>query len=361
MTLSQFIRGAAEAHTGTPWSWAARERVIRYLGDLGFNLYVYAPQGDPLVRERWWEPYLRDEVDAFVDMAQLGARRGVRFCYGLWPEEPDTARVLAKLKPLYDGGIRFFALLGADGALCRAILAELPGTTLLSDSGSEAPPEVEVLVATGGKPPAVADVLEAGRLCRRPPVLWEPYPGSEQFLHLRPAPGWAPGVLEEAAGVLVDVGPNPEAARVPLHTWAAFLRNPGTYDAERAWVQALAHVAGEAAPALRLLGELTQPGVQLQPGAADPRIRLEAWARAADVLKNIPDKPLREDLRPWVAKLALSADAGLKALAAVAAPPGQAERLRGLALSALWRLRESGVWVAGDQMERYIRDCLRSL
>lgn len=363
MTSPLLVRGAAEAHPGVPWSWAARERMVRYLGDLGFTLYVYAPQGDPLNRERWGEPYLRDEVDAFVDMAQVGARRGVNFCYALAPSEPEAGQVVNKLRPLYDGGIRCFAFLTYGEVLSAPVLETFPGATIFSAPGTDLPPAVEVLVKRCG----AVKVTEAARSYRRPPVLWEPYPAPANSLNLRPAPGWAPGAYEEVAGVVVECGPYPEAARVALHTWAACLRTPAGYDAERSWVQALAHVAGEAAPSLRLLGDLTrntareEPATAFPPGVTDYRARLESWARAAEALKNLPDKPLREDLKPWVAKLALSADAGLKALAAVAAPPAQAEKARGLALSSLWRLREHVVWVAGDQVERFVRDCLRRL
>lgn len=367
MSSPLLIRGAAEAHRGAPWSWAARERMIRYLGELGFNLYLYAPHGEPLIRDRWWEPYLRDEVDAFVDMAQVGARRGVNFCCALEPAVPDLPAVVAKLKPLYEGGLRHFGLLAHAGSLCRLVLAALPGITLYASPEKALPPEVEVLVPSGGPSVTVADAEQAGRCYGRPPLLWDRFPCSDYTLHLRPVRGRAPGLSGAAAGIVVEAGPLPEAARVPLYTWAMYLRNPGAYDPERAWVQALAHVAGEAAPALRLLGEITrnsffeEPAVAFPPGLTDHRSRLEAWARAAGVLKAVPDKPLREDLKPWITKLALSADAGLKALAALDALPAQAGRLRGQALSALWRLREQPAWVAGDQVERYVRDWLRHL
>jgi len=371
MTFPVRIRAVAEIHDGPPWSWAARERLLRYVGELNFTHYLYAPGGDPLVRERWREPYLPDEVDLLQDMAQIGARRGVAFCCGLSVPEPDAEAVLSKLWPLYDAGIRGFVLLDlrADGAeaLCRVLLERLPGAALWAETGPEAdlPPQVERL----------AGALTPGR---RPPLLWAGRPGQagSGWLPLRPAHGLDPAVAGAAAGLLVPCPALPEVGRVMLHTWAAYLRNPDRYDPERAWVQALAHVAPSCAPSLRLLGDLTRGGAWEPPIAlpeladvwtrpdraaalAEVAARFEAWSRAAEALKDLPDKPLRDDLRPWVAKLAASADAGLKAIRLLSLTGTAAERFRGQVLAALWRLRENPAVLAGDQVERFVRECIR--
>lgn len=366
MTSPFGIRGIAEAHTGAPWSWVARERLIRYIGELGFNLYLYAPGDDPLLRDRWWEPYLREEVEALADLAGVGSRRGVRLCVALDPGEPRADLVLRKWLPLYRAGFRSFALLSHAG-LASELLAKLPGVELFTPDASDLPPAVEVFWPVLGESVSAADMERAGRKILRPPVLWDRYPANpgplRESLPLRPIRGRDPNLAEVVSGVIAECGAQPEACRVALHTWAAYLRDPAEYDPERAWVQALAHVGAEAAPALRLLGELTRRH-DLEPPAVidDLPGRFEAWARAAAILKELPDRPLRDDLRPWVAKLALSADAGLKSVAMLAAEGEAArDRLRGQVLSALWRLREQPAWVLGDQVERFVRDALRQV
>lgn len=366
MTSPFAIRGIAEAHTGAPWSWVARERLIRYIGELGFNLYLYAPGDDPLLRDRWWEPYLREEVEALADLAGVGLRRGVRLCVALDPGEPRAEVVLQKWTPLYRAGFRSFALLSNPGLACE-LLPKLPGVELFTPAGPDLPPEVEVFWPARGGSVTAPDMEKAGRQVLRPPVLWDRYPANpgplRDSLPLRPIRGRDSGLAEVTSGVIAECGAQPEACRVALHTWAAYLRDPAEYDPERAWVQALAHVGGEAAPALRLLGELTRHH-DLEPKAFADELagRFDAWARAAATLKELPDRPLRDDLRPWVAKLALSADAGLKSLALLAAPDESArDRLRGQVLSALWRLREQSAWVLGDQVERFVREALRQV
>lgn len=363
MTSPFLIRGVAEVHSGPPWSWAARERLVRYMGDLGFTHYIYAPGGDPLLRERWAEPYLEDESDSFADLDGVGARYGVRLCSALDPLEPDPGAVVAKWRPLYDRGIRAFALLSRPD-LAAAVLRAFPGSMVLAPEALDLPPEVEVYTRVHGPEVRAEEMRRLGRRVRRPPLVWDSYPGNDgamaNELHLRPVRGRDPLLAEESAGIIVDCCAQPEAARVALHTWSSYLRQPEEYDPERAWVQAISHVVPANAPALRLLGELTRKNCLEEEAVADEmEARFDSWLRAAAVLRDLPDKPLRDDLRPWVSKLAASAEAGLKALQAVRSRPPESDRLRGQALTALWRLRENPAWVLGDQVERYARDCLR--
>ena len=49
--------GVLEGFYGTPFSEAERVDLIRWLGAHGGRDYAYAPKGDPLLRDRWREPF----------------------------------------------------------------------------------------------------------------------------------------------------------------------------------------------------------------------------------------------------------------------------------------------------------------
>ena len=138
----------------------------------------------------------------------------------------------------------------------------------------------------------------------------------------------------------------PEASKVPLHTFAAYFRDPAAYDPERAWEEALQEVAGEqSAGALHLLAENSLRCCLRTPEAE----RLMALAEAAvaalqrgersgsapfralrDYLQQLDDAcyhlnysmdnfALRQDILPWTEGLHLQQEMGRHALAVLAA------------------------------------------
>jgi hypothetical protein len=51
-----------EGFYGRPWTDAQRHALVRQLGDLGLNAYLYAPKDDLRHRARWRDPYPSDEA-----------------------------------------------------------------------------------------------------------------------------------------------------------------------------------------------------------------------------------------------------------------------------------------------------------
>ncbi|MGC9321147.1 MAG: beta-N-acetylglucosaminidase domain-containing protein [Kosmotogaceae bacterium] len=54
------IRGVVEGFYGTPWPMEKRREIIKFLGEHGYNLYIYAPKDDQLHRKRWRDMYDED-------------------------------------------------------------------------------------------------------------------------------------------------------------------------------------------------------------------------------------------------------------------------------------------------------------
>ena len=113
-------RGIVEGYYGTAWTHADRVRVLKWMGDHGFNAYVHAPKADAYQTRGWRTPYPAGDQARFDQEIQLARRRGVQWIPNLSPERgPPTAptrlcfscpgdleAVVAKLRPFLDAGVR---------------------------------------------------------------------------------------------------------------------------------------------------------------------------------------------------------------------------------------------------------------
>ncbi|MGM0450072.1 MAG: beta-N-acetylglucosaminidase domain-containing protein [Pseudomonadota bacterium] len=77
--------GIIEGFYGPLWSWSARRRVMERLSHHGYSFYLYAPKGDPLLREQWFEPMPEGTREAMEGFASACRAQGVRFGVGLSP------------------------------------------------------------------------------------------------------------------------------------------------------------------------------------------------------------------------------------------------------------------------------------
>ena len=114
------VAGVIEGFYGRPWSWPERERMVEFMAARALNFFAYAPKNDPLHRDRWREPYLPDEVDAFRRFARRCARLGVEFSFGVSPlgfdhgGGGDFDRLWEKLAMLAEAGVSSFGILMDD-------------------------------------------------------------------------------------------------------------------------------------------------------------------------------------------------------------------------------------------------------
>ena len=309
-------RGVIEGFYGTPYDFATRARVIRFIGERGMNAYVYAPKNDPLHRDEWREPYPDEQLAEFGELARIGRDAGVRFYFAIAPgitydaaDPDDFARLAGKLRAVYERGVTGFALLFDDlldpastaldpdlQAGLTARVAELvasfgpdvdlwfighvyTGTAgeLRANTGpfaglSPLPPQV-YYDAYAAVVPAELPIMWTGpgvfaaRLTRRdasdfrefahgrPLVVWDNFPVNDSIsleVFLGPYLGRDADLGEAADGIVLNLMSQPVAGLIAVATGADYLRDPAGYDPERSWRQAIADVAGRGAAALEL-------------------------------------------------------------------------------------------------------------
>jgi len=307
-------RGVIEGFYGRPFSHEERVALLRFVGERGFNCYVYAPKNDPFHRERWREPYPTAELDRFATLAATGTAHGVRLMYAIAPgltydaREPRDFELLeAKIRDVIGAGAGGIALLFDDltadsttldpqvqaeliaqtaelvGTIDRALtfwfignfycgdVAELRAGTgfwsALYDRRAEdyfaaydaCVPATVPIMWTG---PAVfsgnvtaQDTAEFRALVRRPVVLWDNFPVNDALrgqIFLGPYVGREPGAFAELHGVVLNLMSQPSANRIPLATAAEFFADSAGYDPEAALARAVASLTPDADAAVHL-------------------------------------------------------------------------------------------------------------
>jgi hyaluronoglucosaminidase len=301
--------GVLEGFYGTPFSETERVDLIRWLGAHGGRDYAYAPKGDPLLRDRWREPF--PDLGWFTALDEIARDAGVRLSVvvspGLdWRGDEDHEPLVAKLRSLADAGISALGIAfddvprgGADlgashGRAVAAAVAALPGvpiTTCPVDYAvtsptsylkgfTEALPEGVPVFWTG---PAIVsptitaeDVTTLSAALGRELVLADNVPVNDGamsgVLHLGPYPERDPRLPEVTGGLLLNLMPGyPLASRVGLAAGLRWWADPHG-DREQQWRDVVAEVPGLEPLARSCRSWLTTP-------QADPE--LEQWARAA--------------------------------------------------------------------------------
>jgi hyaluronoglucosaminidase len=301
--------GVLEGFYGSPFSEAERVDLIRWLGAHGGRDYAYAPKGDPLLRDRWREPF--PDLGWFTVLDQTAREAGVRLSVvispGLdWRGDEDHEPLVAKLRSLADAGIQALGIAfddvprgGADlgashGRAVAAAVAALPDvpitacpvdyavsstTSYLKGFVDELPAGIPVFW-TG---PAIvsptitaADVTSLSEALGRTLVLADNVPVNDGamsgVLHLGPYPERDPRLPELTGGLLLNLMPGyPLASRIGLAAALRWWADPHG-DREQQWRDVVAEVPGLEPLARACRSWLTTP-------QADPEI--EQWARAA--------------------------------------------------------------------------------
>lgn len=330
------LRGVIEGFYGPYYSPAQRQALTRFLGEHGFNLYIYAPKNDRCHRDDWRRPYSAAEMVNFAETITVARGAGLTFGYGLSPsaglryaDPGELAAIAAKLQAFYDLGARAFALLlddvtprlicaedearykspaAAQADLCNRVygwLQELdPGCPLFvcpTDYAGRAPfpealrtfgallhPAIE-LFYTGPEicsaEIAVADVAAFAEAARRAPLIWDNYPVNDLAmapeLHVGPLRGRAATLYAHTRGYVANLMLQPVASQIALQTVGEYLRAPHDYGAATAWERALrAAVAPSLYPALRRVAENSLFSA-LHPEPTEPLATLVMAALAA--------------------------------------------------------------------------------
>lgn len=111
------IRGVVEGFYGTPWTQENRIDMLNFCGEHGFNAYIYAPKDDPYHRAKWREPYPQDKLNDLAELINQAKADNVKFIFAVSPgldldysSESEQDAMIAKLKAMYDLGVRDFAI-----------------------------------------------------------------------------------------------------------------------------------------------------------------------------------------------------------------------------------------------------------
>ncbi|HJP71717.1 MAG TPA: beta-N-acetylglucosaminidase domain-containing protein [Candidatus Limnocylindria bacterium] len=342
------IKGLIEGFYDRVWTWEERRRVASFIGERGFDTYVYAPKSDGFQNTRWRLPYPEEERRALAAFGDLCRSLGMAFWIGLRPlrisyaDLADAALVIDKLRGYLELGADRILLLADDippeldehGSSRFASLADahawlvemaLAGAWLAPEQLAFCPTEYHgrgsaYLETLGVSLPAGVDICWTGlevcsptisaadadavaRLLRRKPLIWDNYPVNDAVmlgeLHLGPIRGRDPALAQRVRGVLVNPALEPEATLIPLATWAEYFRDPTPYDPDAAWRRALLEVAGNEADAdaLAVLAAALDQSVIEQGWERPPATALSA---AQARLRDAANRRLVKDLEPFL-------------------------------------------------------------
>jgi hyaluronoglucosaminidase len=327
------VRGVIEGFYGPFYTFPERNDLIRFIGRHGYNLYIYGPKNDRQHRNRWQEAYPDAIIAQFAQTVALAQTVGVTFCYAISPISYAPGRdfelLTAKLRSLYDCGVRAFSLLVDDitcelhravncaqcheygklhAEVCNQLLAWLqaldPGCSLsmcpthyhgtapfskyLHDLGALLDPAIDVFY-TGPDvcAPTIAAVDAAGfaEAVRRKPLIWDNYPVNDldmrPNLHIGPIRGRDAALHTAVQGIVVNLMLQAEASKIALLTFADYMADPGDYSPWCAWERALLELGGqESFAALRAFAENSLDSC-LASGEPSPMKRLTEAAVAA--------------------------------------------------------------------------------
>lgn len=290
------VRGVIEGFYGTFYTFPERNDLIRFMGQHGFNLYVYAPKNDRQHRARWWELYPPGVLDLFAETVRVAEASGVQFCYAISPlnydPEQDFAKLTRKLESLYDCGIRSFSMLVDDLAcaahdrpncadcewpaaphvdicnqlyewlvaldasctlsMCPTIYhGQAPFRSYLHELGAGLDPAIDIFytgpdICSSHITAVDADAFAAA--VQRAPLIWDNYPvndlAMQPEMHIGPIRGRDATLHRSAKGVVVNTMLQAEASKIPLLTFADYFTDPDGYDPWRSWEHALREIGG---------------------------------------------------------------------------------------------------------------------
>lgn len=312
MSQSPFpIRGVIEGFYGLFYSAPERKDLISFMGDHGFNLYIYGPKNDRQHRARWREPYPDFIMEQFAETVAHSRNVGVDFAYSIgsgvsinYACEEDFQLITEKFKAFYKIGVRDFMIMLDDIAAefqheeevqkftsyaqahvhvanrlnhwlksldktCRLSLCptDYHGTAPFSDYihelGKGLNEEIDIFY-TGpeicSKTISEQDAADFAAAVQRKPIIWDNYPVNDlamtSEMHIGPITGRENSLIKVCKGFIVNTMSQAEASKVALLTFADFFNNPEEYDPWTSWDYALKTIGGEENyQALRLFAE----------------------------------------------------------------------------------------------------------
>lgn len=291
--------GVIEGFYGPPWSHQDRIDVLRFMGRVGLNAYIYAPKDDPYHRERWREPYPAVALAQVRELVDTARASGVEFWYAISPggsmvyaDSAEYRALIRKIDAMAALGITRFGLFlddvlyellhdadrrayansaQAHADLANRLLADLRArsaelvltpTTYTEAWGSREYLEelgrlVDPAVPFFWTGPDVASPTIARAHAERwlamtgdrPLWLWDNYPVNDYArwrLFLGPLTGRSADLAQRVPAIFANPMNEAHASMIALATLAEYARNPAAYDPIRARRTAHRVLYGEA-------------------------------------------------------------------------------------------------------------------
>lgn len=297
-TMALEIRGVVEGFYGRPWTMDVRNEVIRFLGDHGFNTYIYAPKDDELHRKRWREQYDEDFFNEFSTLIQEAESCGISIVFAVSPglnitysRNSDVVAMVEKLIRLADTGVRSFGLFYDDipetlihdedknafsslssaqayftNSVFKSVTEKLKSlsrfmicptqycgrevTEYMKTLGRELDRSISV-IWTG--PDVCSNVLDADNVelaenaFQRKVLVWDNYPVNDASmvpeLHVGPYEGRDPNIVNHAEGIVLNPMIQPLASKIAISSASEFLLDPYRFDSDLSWKRAISEVA----------------------------------------------------------------------------------------------------------------------
>lgn len=294
------IQGVLEGFYGVYYTFPERNDMIRFIGEHGFNYYLYAPKNDRQHRMRWRESYPDDIMVQFAQTVDISKEAGVTFCYSIgcgvsmsYASEEDFAIIKEKIMAFYIIGVRAFNItlddISADfkhdidrkqystfaeahADVCNRLyqwLKELspdctlnmcptdyhgkkPFSSYLHELGKKLNKDIDIFY-TGPEicstDLTVKDTADFAEAVRRKPLIWDNYPVNDldmkSRIHIGPVRGRDAELYKQTKGFVINMMVQAEATKIPLLTFADYFQDPYGYDPFVSWEKALRKIGGE--------------------------------------------------------------------------------------------------------------------
>jgi len=304
------LRGVVEGFYGTPWTHEQRLDMLSFMASKDLNAYIYAPKDDEFHRKFWRQPYPADKYAELKELTQKAKQLNIDIVFAVSPgndidfsganKEGDRKAMVAKLKAMYDIGIRHFALFFDDipekdaagqaefanwinkqfikkNKGCRPLIL-VPTEYYLRDMEAEgkakeytatlaAKLDKNIMVLyTGAEvcPDGLdkATVRRANEIYGRSLGIWWNYPVSD-YLKEKLALGPVDNIDKEITNkdvpaFFINPMEKPELSKIAIATGADYAKNPTGYDENAAWEQAIDEQYGDLGKDMKLFASHSQ-------------------------------------------------------------------------------------------------------
>lgn len=299
------FRGVVEGFYGDPWTMDGRVHLMKFMGEKGYNLYIYAPKDDLIHRFKWRELYPEKFMEDFKKITTAGKEAGVEVSMAISPglslvysDDNEMETLVNKFLSFAEIGVSVFCLFLDDipwklqhepdiaeysslaeaqstftNKVFNALKEKVKDLTFilcpteycgkgeseyLLEMGKKVDPAIEIMwtgpeVCSKVIPENDAATIE--KTLNRPVLYWDNYPVNDGTmvpeLHIGPYIGRDPEISGHSSGLILNPMNQMYASEIVMSAAADFLNSPGNYDAQDSWEKAIKEFGGNIAEDLR--------------------------------------------------------------------------------------------------------------